>query len=278
MSGAPRSSPPWTPSPPASSPVSRSPSRSAPSACSSSTSASAAASGPPSWPAWAPRWPTASTRPSPRSRASPSARGSPPPSARSRSSRPPRSPPSASTGCSRCGARPAERAVPPADHRLVARFVALTAVNPTTAATFAAVTVGLPAVAHASAPGKAAFVAGRLRRLARLAEHARRRRRPHAPRPAGERADVDVGRRPAAGAGAGAAVGARGLSLLLARPLAAVRGDLRTASSREGCVPGRGARGRPRRDTGGLDFPRKPTTPRTVSTTPRARGRRPRAP
>ena len=55
---------------------------------------------------------------------------------------------------------PAERAVPPADHRLVARFLALTAVNPATAATFAGLMLGLPAVAHASAPGKAAFVAG----------------------------------------------------------------------------------------------------------------------
>ena len=55
---------------------------------------------------------------------------------------------------------PAARALPPADHRLVARFLALTAVNPATAATFAGLIVGLPAVAHASAPGKAAFVAG----------------------------------------------------------------------------------------------------------------------
>jgi arginine exporter protein ArgO len=55
---------------------------------------------------------------------------------------------------------PAARALPPADHRLVARFLALTAINPATAATFAGLIVGLPAVAHASAPGKAAFVAG----------------------------------------------------------------------------------------------------------------------
>jgi arginine exporter protein ArgO len=55
---------------------------------------------------------------------------------------------------------PAARALPPADHRLVARFLALTAVNPATAATFAGLIVGLPAVAHASAPGKAAFVVG----------------------------------------------------------------------------------------------------------------------
>ena len=55
---------------------------------------------------------------------------------------------------------PAARALPPADHRLVARFLALTAINPATAATFAGLMLGLPAVAHASAPGKAAFVAG----------------------------------------------------------------------------------------------------------------------
>ena len=55
---------------------------------------------------------------------------------------------------------PAARTLPAADHRLVARFLALTAVNPATAATFAGLMVGLPAVAHASAPGKAAFVAG----------------------------------------------------------------------------------------------------------------------
>jgi arginine exporter protein ArgO len=55
---------------------------------------------------------------------------------------------------------PTARALPPADHRLVARFLALTAVNPATAATFAGLIVGLPAVAHASAPGKAAFVVG----------------------------------------------------------------------------------------------------------------------
>jgi len=55
---------------------------------------------------------------------------------------------------------PAQRTVPPADHRLVARFLALTAINPATAATFAGLMLGLPAVAHASPPGKAAFVAG----------------------------------------------------------------------------------------------------------------------
>jgi arginine exporter protein ArgO len=57
--------------------------------------------------------------------------------------------------------RPATRApAPPADGRLVARFLALTAVNPTTAATFAGLMVALPAVARAAAPGKAAFVVG----------------------------------------------------------------------------------------------------------------------
>jgi arginine exporter protein ArgO len=55
---------------------------------------------------------------------------------------------------------PAARALPLADHRLVARFLALTAINPATAATFAGLIVGLPAVAHASPPGKAAFVVG----------------------------------------------------------------------------------------------------------------------
>ena len=57
--------------------------------------------------------------------------------------------------------RPAgERPPPPADHRLVARFLALPAVNPATAVTFTGLMLGLPAVAHASPPGKAAFVAG----------------------------------------------------------------------------------------------------------------------
>ena len=52
------------------------------------------------------------------------------------------------------------RPVPSADGRLVARFLGLTAINPATAATFAGLMVGLPAVAHSSAPGKAAFVVG----------------------------------------------------------------------------------------------------------------------
>lgn len=57
--------------------------------------------------------------------------------------------------------RPATyREPPPADHRLVARFLGLTAVNPATAVTFAGLMIGLPAVADASALGKAAFVVG----------------------------------------------------------------------------------------------------------------------
>jgi arginine exporter protein ArgO len=57
--------------------------------------------------------------------------------------------------------RPATaRPLPAADGRLVARFLGLTAINPTTAVTFAGLMVGLPTVAHASAPGKAAFVVG----------------------------------------------------------------------------------------------------------------------
>jgi arginine exporter protein ArgO len=55
---------------------------------------------------------------------------------------------------------PGERPPAPADHRLVARFLGLTAVNPATAVTFTGLMVGLPAVAHASPPGKAAFVTG----------------------------------------------------------------------------------------------------------------------
>jgi arginine exporter protein ArgO len=55
---------------------------------------------------------------------------------------------------------PGERPPPAADGRLVARFLGLTAINPTTAATFAGLMIGLPAVAHASTPGKAAFVFG----------------------------------------------------------------------------------------------------------------------
>jgi threonine/homoserine/homoserine lactone efflux protein len=49
------------------------------------------------------------------------------------------------------------RAVPP-PARLYARFLGLTAVNPTTVVYFAALIAGLPAVASAPAPAKAAFV------------------------------------------------------------------------------------------------------------------------
>jgi arginine exporter protein ArgO len=55
---------------------------------------------------------------------------------------------------------PGQRPLPAADGRLVARFLGLTAINPTTAVTFAGLMVGLPAVAHASAPSKGAFVVG----------------------------------------------------------------------------------------------------------------------
>ena len=48
-------------------------------------------------------------------------------------------------------------ALPPA-HRLYGRFLALTAVNPTTVVYFVALIAGLPAVASAPAPAKAAFV------------------------------------------------------------------------------------------------------------------------
>jgi arginine exporter protein ArgO len=54
----------------------------------------------------------------------------------------------------------AERAAPTASHRLVLRFVALTAVNPTTAATFAGLMIGLPAVARAGTGARVLFVAG----------------------------------------------------------------------------------------------------------------------
>ena len=40
------------------------------------------------------------------------------------------------------------------------RFVALTAVNPTTAATFAGLMIGLPAVANGAPPARMLFVAG----------------------------------------------------------------------------------------------------------------------
>jgi arginine exporter protein ArgO len=57
-------------------------------------------------------------------------------------------------------AAPAEAKAPPPAHHLPARFFALTAVNPATAATFAALMLGLPAVADGSAADRAVFVAG----------------------------------------------------------------------------------------------------------------------
>jgi threonine/homoserine/homoserine lactone efflux protein len=54
----------------------------------------------------------------------------------------------------------AEPSAPPPAHHLFARFFALTAVNPLTAATFAALMLGLPAVADGSAVERALFVAG----------------------------------------------------------------------------------------------------------------------
>jgi threonine/homoserine/homoserine lactone efflux protein len=55
-------------------------------------------------------------------------------------------------------ARAGERAVPP-PHRLYGRFLALTAINPTTVVYFVALIAGLPAVATAPASSKAVFVA-----------------------------------------------------------------------------------------------------------------------
>lgn len=46
----------------------------------------------------------------------------------------------------------------PAGHRVYARFLALTSINPLTIAYFAALIAGLPAIASASAAAKAAFV------------------------------------------------------------------------------------------------------------------------
>ncbi len=57
------------------------------------------------------------------------------------------------------GTTAAEPKPPPPAHHIFARFVALTAVNPATAATFAALMLGLPAVADGSAADRAAFVA-----------------------------------------------------------------------------------------------------------------------
>jgi arginine exporter protein ArgO len=56
--------------------------------------------------------------------------------------------------------RAAEPMAPPPAHHVFARFFALTAVNPATAATFAALMLGLPAVADGSAADRAVFVAG----------------------------------------------------------------------------------------------------------------------
>jgi threonine/homoserine/homoserine lactone efflux protein len=56
-------------------------------------------------------------------------------------------------------AAPEPQAPPPA-HHLFARFVALTAVNPATAITFAALMLGLPAVADGSAGERVLFVTG----------------------------------------------------------------------------------------------------------------------
>jgi arginine exporter protein ArgO len=53
----------------------------------------------------------------------------------------------------------ANGAAPPAAH-VFARFVALTAVNPLTAVTFAALMLGLPAISGASSQARIAFVAG----------------------------------------------------------------------------------------------------------------------
>jgi arginine exporter protein ArgO len=49
---------------------------------------------------------------------------------------------------------------PAAVHHVYARFVALTSVNPTTVAYFAALIAGLPAVASAPASAKLVFVVG----------------------------------------------------------------------------------------------------------------------
>jgi len=49
---------------------------------------------------------------------------------------------------------------PPPAHHLFARFFALTAVNPATAVTFAALMIGLPAVADGSAADRVLFVGG----------------------------------------------------------------------------------------------------------------------
>jgi threonine/homoserine/homoserine lactone efflux protein len=55
--------------------------------------------------------------------------------------------------------RPREEPAPVPDRRVYARFVALTSINPTTVAYFAALIAGLPAVASAPASAKVVFVA-----------------------------------------------------------------------------------------------------------------------
>jgi len=55
--------------------------------------------------------------------------------------------------------RTAARAEVPPGHHLYARFLALTAINPTTVVYFAALIAGLPAIADASAGAKVVFVA-----------------------------------------------------------------------------------------------------------------------
>ena len=58
--------------------------------------------------------------------------------------------------------------VPPATH-LYGRFLALTAINPTTVVYFVALIAGLPAIASASAPAKLIFVLAVGRRQPQLA-------------------------------------------------------------------------------------------------------------
>ena len=54
----------------------------------------------------------------------------------------------------------AEASDPPPAHHLFARVLALTVVNPATAVTFAALMIGLPAVADGSAADRVLFVGG----------------------------------------------------------------------------------------------------------------------
>jgi arginine exporter protein ArgO len=167
---------------------------------------------PRSWPGSAPRWPTASTPPWPRSPVWPSAPGSRPAEHAIALAAAAALAAVGLYGLIALRRAPADRALPPADHRLVARFLALTAVNPATAATFAGLIVGLPAVAHASAPGKAAFVVGAFGASLAWQSTLAGRGRPDAPRPAAERTDVDLDRGAGPGAGAGGEVGDGGVS------------------------------------------------------------------